>query len=29
MLSVVFGWDNDIDSLVRDERECFLLNMLQ
>ena len=29
MLSVVFGWDNDIESLVQDERECFLLNMLQ
>lgn len=29
MLGVVFGWDNDIDSLVRDERECFLLNTLQ
>lgn len=26
MLSVVFGWENDIDSLIREERELFTSN---
>jgi hypothetical protein len=29
MLKVVFGWDNDIDELIRDERKSYDIHMFQ